>query len=111
MTLPIGSIVDFQDAESHQQARLIVVQHSPSRDGMLYMLAEKPISPPSEAFKLYSFEYLVYRLHAGWFVGNVSARSIYDTGERCKVQPYLETPEGDMTRYADWPGNVRKVPA
>jgi hypothetical protein len=89
--LPIGAVVDFEFPEQHKRARLVVVGHSDG-DGTLYMLAERPIAEPLDA-KLYSMEYLVYALHAGWMAGHVPLSMIRDTGERVKVVAFEDTPE------------------
>ena len=89
--LPIGAVVDFDFPEDRKRARLVVVGHSLG-DETLYMLAERPIAEPLDA-KLYSMEYLVYALHAGWRAGHVDLHMIRDTGERVKVMAFEDTPE------------------
>jgi hypothetical protein len=97
--LPVGAVVMFHD--EHNTARLVIVQHSRDCAGTpFYMAAQHPISPPDT--KLYSVGYLVYRLTAGWFVGNCVLGDFHDTGDRVPVMPFLETASGlEISRIAD----------
>jgi hypothetical protein len=100
--LPIGAVVDFDYPEQHKRARLVVVGHSHG-DETLHMLAERPIAEPLDA-KLYSMDYLVYALHAGWRAGHVPSHMIKDTGERVKVMAFEDTPEAKNVLGSN-PGN------
>lgn len=85
--LPLGAVVIYRDGD--RRAKLIVVQHSRDCDeSPLYMVGERPIIPPGD--KLYSMAYLVYRLHAGWFVGNVPLSLLRDTGERVTIDNWQQ---------------------
>lgn len=100
--LPIGAVVEYRAPDlgggindTYDRARLVVVQHSRDCDGTpLYMVAKRAIAPPPEEHKVYSRPYLIYRLHAGWFAGNVGCSCLSDTGqrvgvERFKVEPWM----------------------
>lgn len=77
-SVPIGAIVRYQLDPPHEGFMVLrVVGHSRDCDETpLYMLAENLRAglPPEEA-PLYSDAYLRYRLHAGYFVGNVGRES------------------------------------
>lgn len=91
--LPLGAVVIYRCDDN--VAKLIVVQHSRDCDGTpLYMVGQEPLEPPPSRYKIYSTEYLVYRLHVGWFAGNVPAEILTDTGERVATVPFLETEAG-----------------
>lgn len=80
---------DHEDSPRQGRARLVVVQHSRDCDqSPLYMVAEKPIIPPDKRFRCYSQGYLAYRLHAGWFEGNVAIDRLKDTGERVELERF-----------------------
>jgi hypothetical protein len=121
--LPIGAVVIFKSGYDQpiQKAELIIVQHSRDCDKTpLYMAAEKPIAPPEGPdYVIYSLGYLMYRLNAGWYVGNASTESFYDTKKRVKVTPFLKTPEakrnegiwylsiGDVERLQTFAARIR----
>lgn len=85
-SLPIGAVVDYTSEGKLDHARLVVVQHSRDCDGEpLYMVGKEPIEPPPVEYGLYSRGYLAYRLHVGWFAGNVPLSMLKDTGKRVAV--------------------------
>lgn len=94
--LPIGQRVIYvapNNGGDHQTVIFegYVVQHSRDVDGTpLYMVAQRPVAPPPDEFKLYSLPYLVYRLHAGCYVGNTGRGSLVDRHEKVKVPGFFD---------------------
>lgn len=101
--LPLGAVVIYKNETG--TAKLVVVQHSRDCDkSPLYMVAENAIMPPPAAYKLYSVGYLAYRLHAGWYAGNVALSTLRDTGERVEVRRF------DVERYDAMPNATVSQP-
>ena len=90
--LPVGAVVIFAHEERRAKMVVVAVSPPPKRDeDTLYMLAENPISQPTD-WALYSLPSLVYRVHAGWTAGNVDRDLLTDTGERVKVRCITKEP-------------------
>jgi hypothetical protein len=94
--LPIGAVVEYE--YNGRRCPMVIVAYAPdsARDPeTLYFATEYRgdltyVEWPN--LPLYSLDFLIFNLEAGWNVGNADRHLFKDTGKRVKVEPYKPRP-------------------